>query len=213
MSTFLPLSICATYCTLSIVINDSWSRRQTKNIHKKTGERISFVKKSSKETKDDISCDIYIKKIHDGVELRFKVSNNDFYASENQNFDTQATDGVHLLLCGTEKYSYSSIFFFPKKFEDKLEVVVCDVLNNRNAVINNGIIRANISITENEYTITAILSNEFLVQNNLDSYFYMGVVISDCSSETRRRKNQLILSAEESQWYNPIYFAKVDVIE
>ena len=49
-------------------IKDSWSRWQTKNIHKKTGEMISFVKKSSTETKDNISCDIYIEKIHDGGE-------------------------------------------------------------------------------------------------------------------------------------------------
>lgn len=89
--------------------------------------------------------------------------------------------------------------------------MVCDVLNNRNSVFNNGIIRADILVTENEYIIKAILSNEFLRQNNLESYFYMGLVISDCSSETRRRKKQLVLSSEESQWYNPIYFAKVDV--
>ena len=59
------------------------------------------------------------------------------------------------------------------------------------------------------YIITVVLSNEFLIESHMDAYFYLGVVVSDCSNETKRRKNQLILAEEESQWYNPIFFAKV----
>ena len=54
--------------------------------------------------------------------------------SDIDNYDTQTSDGVHLLLCGTEKYSYNSIFFFPKQIDGEIRVVVCDVLNNRNSV-------------------------------------------------------------------------------
>lgn len=39
----------------------------------------------------------------------------------------------------------------------------------------------------------------------------MGLVISDYSSETHHRKNELILSEESSEWYNPTYFAKIDI--
>ena len=59
--------------------------------------------------------------------MDFMVSNNDFFISNIDNYDTQASDGVHLLLCGTEKYSYNSIFFFPKKLTEKLKLyhVMC----------------------------------------------------------------------------------------
>lgn len=140
-----------------------------------------------------------------------KVSSDDFCISEIDNYDTQASDGVHLLLCGTEQYSYNSIFFFPKRIDGEIRVVVCDVLNNRNQILTDVLIKAKFSKTENDYTITATLSNKFLKENNLNSYLYMGLVISDCSSETHRRKNQLILSEEDSQWYNPTYFAKIDM--
>lgn len=140
------------------------------------------------------------------------MSNDDFYISDIDNYDTQTSDGVHLLLCGTEKYSYNSIFFFPKQIDGEIRVVVCDVLNNRNSVLTDNLIKAEFSKTETDYTITAILSNEFLKENNLNSYLYMGLVISDCSSETHSRKNQLILSEEDSQWYNPTYFAKIDLL-
>lgn len=161
------------------------------------------------KTYQELSCIIDSEKVRDGLKLSFKVSNDDFYFSDMDNYDTLASDGVHLLLCGTEEYSYNSIFFFPKQIDGEIRVVVCDVLNNRNQILTDDLIKAEFSKTERDYTITAILSNEFLKENNLNSYLYMGLVISDCSSETHRRKNQLILSEEDSQWYNPVYFAKI----
>lgn len=90
-----------------------------------------------------------------------------------------------------------------------------DILEKYNVskeeLIVDVIIKTEFSKTENDYAITATLSNKFLKENNLNSYLYMGLVISDCSSETHRRKNQLILSEEDSQWYNPTYFAKIDM--
>ena len=194
---------------LSNYIDDNWEARREKNVHNKVGETISLTKESSEE-KQDLSCVIDTEKITEGLKIVFKVSNDDFCISEIDNYDTQTSDGVHLLLCGAEKYSYNSIFFFPKQIDGEIKVVVCDVLNNRNIVLSNNLIKAEFSKTDKDYTITAMLSNEFLKENNLNSYLYMGLVISDCSSETHRRKNQLILSEDDSQWYNPTYFAKID---
>ena len=193
---------------ISKFIDDNWDARRKKNICEKVGETISLAKKSLGE-KQELNCVIDTEKTKKGLKIVFKVSNDDFYISEMGNYDTQTSDGVHLLLCGTEQYSYNSIFFFPKQNDGEIRVVVCDVLNNRNIVLSDNLIKAEFSKTERDYTITAILSNEFLKKNNLNSYLYMGLVISDCSSETHRRKNQLILSEDDSQWYNPTYFAKI----
>ena len=178
---------------------------------KKAGESISLIKKGKENTEHVLRCIIDIEKKREGIRITFVVSDDDFCISEIDNYDTQASDGVHLLLCGTEQYSYNSIFFFPKQIDGEIKVVVCDVLNNRNQILTDDLIKAEFSKTENDYTITAMLSNKFLKNNNLNSYLYMGLVISDCSSETHRRKNQLILSEEDSQWYNPTYFAKIDM--
>lgn len=192
-------------------INDNWEYRRENNIHKKVGENIPLVKKSSNKINNDMSCNITTEKIAEGLKIVFKVSNDDFFISEIDNYDTQSSDGVHLLLCGTEQYSYNSIFFFPKKIDGQIKVIVCDVLNNANKVLEDDLIKADLSKTENDYTITAILSNKFLKENYLSSYLYMGLVISDCSSETHHRKNELILSEKSSEWYNPTYFAKIDI--
>lgn len=195
---------------LTNYINDNWEARREKNICKKVGEIISLSKEPSEEIQD-LNCVIDTEKTAEGLKVVFKVPNDGFCISEIDNYDTQASDGVHLLLCGTEQYSYNSIFFFPKQIDGEIRVVVCDVLNNRNQILTDDLIKAEFSKTENDYTITAMLSNKFLKKNNLNSYLYMGLVISDCSSETHRRKNQLILSEEDSQWYNPTYFAKIDI--
>ena len=190
-------------------INNNWDSRRENNIHKKVGENISLVKKSSNEIYKDLSCDIITEKTIEGLKIVFRVSNDDFYISDSGDYNTQTSDGVHLLLCGTEQYSYNSIFLFPKEIDGEINVVVCDVLNSANKVLDDNLIKADFSKTENDYTITAILSNKFLKENYLTSYLYMGLVISDCSSETHHRKNELILSEKSSEWYNPIYFAKI----
>lgn len=198
--------------SLSNYINDNWEARREKNIYKKVGETISLTKESSDEAKQNLNCAIDTEKTIEGLKIVFRVSNDDFYISETDNYDTQASDGVHLLLCGTEEYSYNSIFFFPKEIDGTIKVVVWDVLNKRNMAIEDNLIRAEFFKTDENYMITAVLSNKFIEENHLASYFYMGLVISYCSSETQRRKNQLILSEEDSQWYNPTYFAKIDMV-
>lgn len=195
---------------LSDYIDDNWILRKEHNIHIQIGESILLTKNPMGGEKDqDLCCSIETEKVAEGFRITFKVSNNDFCISQINDYDTCGSDGVHLLLCGTEEYSYNSIFFFQKEIDGKIKVIVCDVLNNVNEVLSEDLVTTQFQKTDSDYTITAIFSDEFIEKHHLNSYFYMGLVISDCSSETRRRKNQLILSEEDSQWYNPIYFAKI----
>ena len=145
------------------------------------------------------------------ISLSFAVADDDFCFSNENSSDTLTSDGVHLLLCGTKEYSYNSIFFFPKAVAGRIEAIACDVLSSRNVIFRDDLIETKFVKKEQGYIITAVLSNAFLKNEHLDSYFYMGVAISDCSSKTSRRENQLILSQNDAQWYNPIYFARVDV--
>lgn len=87
----------------------------------------------------------------------------------------------------------------------------CDAISSHHKIIDKCSIQADFELREDTYIITALLSNEYVSKNNLSTCFYMGVVVSDCSNETKRRKNRLVLSEDETQWYNPIYFARVDV--
>lgn len=145
------------------------------------------------------------------ISLSFAVADDDFCFSNENSFDTLTSDGVHLLLCGTKEYSYNSIFFFPKAVDGRIEAIACDVLSSRNVIYRDDLIETKFVKKERGYIITAVLSNVFLKNNHLDSYFYMGVAISDCSSKTSRRECQLILSQNDAEWYNPVYFARVDV--
>lgn len=194
---------------LSNYIEEKWLQRREKNISKDVGESISLIKKSKKEAEKDLKCIIDIEKKPEGLRMTFQVSNDDFCISETDNYNTLTSDGIHLLLCGTVEYSYNSIFFFPKEIDGLIKVIVCDVLNDRNTVINDNLISADFLKTEDSYTITALLSNEFVEDNHLDSYFYMGLIVSDCSNKTQSRKNELVLSEEDSLWYDPTYFAKI----
>lgn len=198
-------------CVLCSYIEENWQERREKNINVKIGESITLFNAEQEGSTQELRCIVNTKRIPTGIELSFMITNDDFCFSEENDYDTQATDGVHLLLCSTDKYSYNSIFFFPKRINGAIKIVVCDVINNKYTVINDKLLKADFTELENGYAITAILSNEFIENNNMISFFYMGLVISDCSIETRRRKNQLILSEDESQWYNPIYFAKVEL--
>ena len=83
--------------------------------------------------------------------------------------------------------------------------------NDANDILDEKVVQAEFMKTERGYTITAVFSNHFIEMNHLNSYFYMGFVVSDFSKETQCRKNQLILSEKEEQWYNPIYFAKIEM--
>lgn len=191
-------------------INCGWNNRSS-NICTTINKTIFLVK----ECKENIqlTCKIQVSKKSNGILLTFEVSIDDLCLSDSDKLDGQSSDGIHLLLCGTADniFSYKSIFFFPKKVNDKYSVVVCDVLSYPYKIIEDDFVQADFELREETYVIRALLSNEYVMQNNLNSCFYMGLVVSNCSNETKRRKNQLILSEDESQWYNPIYFAKIEL--
>lgn len=158
-----------------------------------------------------LTCNVQVKKSENGIKLFFKVTNDDFCFSKEKDYDTQTSDGVHLIICGTEKYSYNSIFLFPKIVDDEIVVIPVNVLNSENSEISDLLISTSYQKFETEYIITAVLKNEFLKRNNIEKHFYLGLVISDCSSKTKRRKGELILSNPYNEWYNPVYFAKVSI--
>ena len=82
-------------------------------------------------------------------------------------------------------------------------------MSSVNSEISDLLISASYQKFKSEYIVKAVLKNEFLKNNSIDEYFYLGLVISDCSSKTKKRKAELILSNPHNEWYNPIYFAKI----
>ena len=41
----------------------------------------------------------------------------------------------------------------------------------------------------------------------------MGLVVVDCSTKTRKRKAELILADTYSEWYNPVFYVKIDIAQ
>lgn len=190
-------------------INANWDKNREANMCIKIGEPISLTKKATDPEKGSAKCDIKIDKINDDLVMTFKVSTKDFYISGLDEFHTLSSDGVHLLLCSTNVYSYNSIFLFPKENNASYKVIACDVLRNPYEILDDTTIKADFTKTEDGYVLTAILSSKFLSENHLDPYFYMNIIIPDCNPETRERRGQLMLTQDDSQWYNPMFFAKI----
>ena len=196
-------------------IDEYWEKRSDKNIHIRTGEGFSldkpFVKGYKGQQKYELSCDVSTEKVDEGLKLKFVVSNNDFCFTEIGNYDTKASDGIHLMLFGTEKYSYNSIYVFPKIINGVATAIPIDVKASEWVALDKSLIDASCEYTDRDYTITMLLKDKFLQENGLSKYLYMGLVIVDCSPETRKRKAELVLADTYSEWYNPTYFAKVDI--
>lgn len=196
-------------------INSQWNNNASKNLQIDSIGRFSLTNPIIKELETNnsnrLTCDVQIERNADGIKIVFKISNDDFHFSEINDYNTQTSDGVHLIICGTKKYSYNSIFLFPKIISNKTVVIPVNVLNGDNSIISDLLISTSYQKFETEYLITVILKNEFLKINNIEEYFYLGLVISDCSSKTKKRKSELILSTPHSEWYNPAYFAKIKI--
>ena len=201
---------------LSNFIDFQWNTRASENIYIDSFGSFTLdnliVKEPEINNDYQLSCTVQIEKMDSGIKLEFKVSNNDFCFSEIKDYNTQTSDGVHLVICGTQKYSYNSIFLFPKIVDDKTIIVPVNVLNEVNSEIDDSLISASYEEFETEYIITAILKNKFLKTNNIDEYFYLGLVISDCSNKTKNRKSELILADPYNEWYNPAYLAKIRIV-
>lgn len=192
-------------------IDDNWYLRKDRNIHEKN-QKIShiYIQKKDDAGIQVLECKTTCEKSCNGLKFVFKVSDDDFYFSDNNSFDTQASDGVHLILCGTERgnYSYNSIFFFPKIVEEQSVAIAYDCL--KNIELDDSVVKVDFEKFDRDYIITAIFKPEFLRKNYIDNYCYVGIVISDCSSSTKIRRQVLILSEEDSQWFNPAYYAKIE---
>lgn len=65
---------------------------------------------------------------------------------------------------------------------------------------------------KNEHHAVMIKNSSIVLElHHIDNYFYMGVVISDCSRIVKQRTREVILSEIGDEWYNPIYFAKIEI--
>ncbi len=199
-------------CILGRYIDDSWLIHQHDNIHIRIGDSF-IVNEKEEETAGHriLSCEVHTEQVNEGIQLCFAVSDDDLYCSDAGNYDTMSSDGVHLILCGTRAYSYNSIFFFPKIINGQMSVVAVNVHNDMNTVIEKTDIRAELTQTACEYSISAVLTHKFIGINHLDPYFYMGFVISDCNRETMRRQRYIVLPKDNAQWFNPLYFAKIEM--
>ena len=200
---------------LSGYIDSQWNNRVYKNLQIDSVGGFTLDNPIIKDQEINnnylLTCNVQVKKSENGIKLVFKVTNDDFYFSKAKDYDTLTSDGVHLIICGTKKYSYNSIFLFPKIVDDEIVVIPVNVLNSENSEISDLLISTSYQKFETEYIITAVLKNEFLKRNNIEKHFYLGLVISDCSSKTKKRKGELILSNPYNEWYNPVYFAKVNI--
>ena len=197
---------------LSNFIDAQWDKKVENTLIYNNGKFLldkTIIKDTETNKKYKLFCEANIEKNYNNVKLEFKISSEDFCFSDNGDYNTQTSDGVHLIICGTKKYSYNSIFLFPKIINSKTVVIPVDVLNELNAEIDASFIQATYSAVKNGYIITATLKEKFLKKHNLNEYFYLGLVISNCSSDTHKRKAELILSNPISEWYNPICFVKI----
>jgi len=185
-------------------IEKFWQRGNNNALLNLAGSAIVLEDKDFNEFKCICNISRNDKKIH----LEFTIEDDDIFFSDLGNYDTQKSDGIHLILCSTTEYSYNSIFFFPKNTKENNKVIQYDFLESR--VIENDII-ASYEMIENGYKLNVTLTEEFITKNHLESFFYLGLVVSSCSSKTKHREKQLVLSSPTDQWYNPLHFAKINI--
>jgi len=198
---------------LSKFIDDYWTKRSNKNISIRTGDRFVLDQPIAKdhERNHNLTCIVSAEKIDCDLKLIFKVTNDDFCLTAEDDFDTTASDGIHMMLCGTERYSYNSIYVFPKIINGKAKAIPVDVKRDKREIIDTSLVIADCEFTGGDYTVTVTLTKKFLQDNSLTNYLYMGLIVVDCSSKTKKRKAELVLSDTYSEWYNPTHFAKIDV--
>lgn len=186
--------------------------RGDNNIHIKIGDSFRLIKKSENiNNNKEMFCNISTQKTAVGIKLEFTVTDYDYCFSDVNNFDTLSSDGIHLILCSTEQYSYNSIFFFPKIINNEIKIVACDVLHNANKIIDEASVKTDFSEIQNSYIISVVFTDKFISENHMKNRFYMGLIASDCNPDDKRRANEIVLSEIESEWYNPIYFAEINM--
>lgn len=196
------------YGAISEYVDRNWYVHN--NIFINIGESFE-LKKDNNLTNSEMNCKVDTQKIENGILLKFTVFDKDVYISEPDNYDTHTTSGIHLLLCGTENYFYDSVFIFPKTINNKNKTIACNVLNDSSVVLDKNLLKSEFKQIPNGYAVTVTLTTEFLNKNNIKKYFYLGLVIPYCNSKNKRRVDEIILSEINTEWYNPTYFAKINL--
>lgn len=199
---------------LSSFIDDYWEKHSLQNIHIKAGESFTLNKPYIKDEEDDnykLTCQVSTERTNEDLRLTFKVTNTNLCLTAADNYDTAASDGIHLMLFGTEKYSYNSIYIFPKIINGEAKAIPVDVKHSERSVMDTSLVDTTCEYAEGYYTVMLILKNKFLQDNKLSRYLYMGLIVVDCSIETNKRKAELVLPNDYNEWYNPTYFAKINI--
>lgn len=182
-------------------IDNNW------NLHnsavKKIGNQYIF-----KNSTDQFATNFIISKAGDGLLLSFEICDDDLSFSELDNFNTLQSDGIHLLICNTNSYSYNSIFLFPKCLEGEIKVFAYDCISNE--LIKNQYVEAFCDITSHGYNMKIQFKGKFLKENNIKEFFYLGVIISNCKKDCERRVSSLMHTELESEWYDPTHFLKIE---
>ncbi|MBE6798267.1 MAG: hypothetical protein E7525_00580 [Ruminococcaceae bacterium] len=159
------------------------------------------------DTPDCFGCECNIVKTDD-LKLTFTVSDSDLCYSEAENYDTHSSDGIHIMLCETQPYSYNSIYLFPKAIDKQFKIVPFDILNEN--VVSNDLIKAEFKKLDNGYRVTTVFTEKFFKQNDIPSTLYMGLVVRSCNNATVTNKISLLTAEDNQKWFNPLYFIKIN---
>ena len=200
---------------LSEYIDEYWERHATQNMHIKVGEGFTlnnpYIKNEENDDNYKFICTVSTEKVDNGLKLTFKVSDSDYCFTNIDDYNTKASDGIHLMIFGTEQYSYNSIYIFPKIINGEVRAIPVDVKSRERFVVDTTLVDTACEFTDGCYTVTVTLTKKFLQENSLTNCLYMGLIVVDCSSKTKGRRAELVLSDKYSEWFNPTYFAKIDI--
>ncbi len=195
---------------LSNLVDSNWKNDNKTVVKHDT--TITFCKDKIYTSLSGISkkafCLCEVKFIDKGLVFNFDVTTDDLFISDIDCLDVQATSGIHIFLCTTKGYSYKSIFLFPKETESGIIIVPYDVKNC--IPIKDEKITAFFKKTDKGYRIEAFLSETFFPKQTLKPHFYMQLVVPLCNGETGKLEANLVTCSNESRWYHPLDFIKIE---
>ncbi|MBQ6687478.1 MAG: nucleotidyltransferase family protein [Bacilli bacterium] len=183
-------------------IDANWNQYWCNVIKNKDGYSFS-------NNDEHFSAKFDIIKSDGSLNIAIKVKDSDLSFSEPDNFDYMQSDGVHLMICSTPKYSYSGIFLFPKYIDGVYKILVYDFVSNK--LISSELIEASIDINSYGYDVKVYFKNKFLMNNQISNCFYFGIIVSNCIKSCKHRISFLSHTNLESSWYDPVGFLKIEV--
>ena len=132
----------------------------------------------------------------------------DFVYSDN--FEPLENDGIHLLLCTVNPFEYKSVFVFFR--QDKGELLAIPYEINENRIVGEGELKCRIIDGERKFILEVKVNNDCLFGERDRCELYFGYVISVCDSQKKSRCMSWVLTDEEKNWYNPLYFRKLILV-